>query len=176
MLRWQRCVRACNRRMIFYYPGAEKQEFGCGFDFFLPPEMCLNGCAGDGCLRNQQKLSCLAGAESLVLPGGSKAGMNVHAGKVKGFSARREAGTPWSDSTSRAQGPPAPLRGQEMQHQSAANQGLTFPGGPSHPSRQRGRGFALREPPGTVTTPKSHLLHRWEQRDNFCPLMVIFFP
>lgn len=62
MLRRQRCVCVRNRCMIFCYPNLEKQEeFGCRFDFFLPPEMCPNGCAGDGCLRNQQKLSCLAG-------------------------------------------------------------------------------------------------------------------
>lgn len=68
MLRRERCVRA-RYCLIFHYSDLEKQEeLGCGFDFFLPPEMCLNGCAGDGCLRNQQKLSCLAGAESFVLP------------------------------------------------------------------------------------------------------------
>lgn len=72
------CVTHCY--MIFCYPHLGKQEgCGCGFDFLLPPEMCPDGRAGDGCLRNQQNLSCLARAESLVLPeqGRSKAGTNA---------------------------------------------------------------------------------------------------
>lgn len=96
MVRWQRCVSA-HCYMIFCYPDLDKQKgFGCGFDFLLPPEMCPDGCAGDGCLRNQQNLSCLARAESLVLPrAGKKQGRyKCSRWKVKGFSALHTAGTP----------------------------------------------------------------------------------
>lgn len=108
--------------------------------------------------------------------GGSKAGTNVHTGKIKGFSALHEAGTPWSDSTSRARCPPAPLQGQEMQHRTAANKGPTIPGGTLSLSRQRGGGFLLSEPPDLVTAPMPHLLHRWGQWDKFCPAQHCCYP
>lgn len=57
--------------MVFCHSHLDKQE-GFGFDFLPPPEMCPDGCAGDGCLRNQQNLSCLARAEPLVLPRAGK--------------------------------------------------------------------------------------------------------
>lgn len=118
MLRWQRCVSA-HCYLIFCYSHLHKQEgFGGGFDFLLPPEMCPDGCAGDGCLRNQQNLPCLARAEPLVLPeqGRSKAGTNVLAAKWKVFllCTQQELHMEWSI---RSPASTSPFPGQQTQVQ-----------------------------------------------------------
>lgn len=94
MLRWQRCMSA-HCYILFCYSHLDKQGgFGCRFDFLLPPEMCPDGCAGDGCLRNQQNSSCLGRAESLLLPraGKMRGRYKCSLWKVKGFSALHTAG------------------------------------------------------------------------------------
>lgn len=130
MLRWQRCVSA-HCYLIFCYSHLHKQEgFGGGFDFLLPPEMCPDGCAGDGCLRNQQNLPCLARAEPLVLPeqGRSKAGTNVLAGKWKVFllCTQQELHMEWQHQEPSIH---QPLSRAADAGPNAASQGLTIPGG-----------------------------------------------